>query len=58
MTKRQASKLHELRRALIAHTWQTRVAKKYGNTEIATEASLEREIALCQIKNAKNGISR
>jgi hypothetical protein len=56
MTKRQADKLHELRRALIAASWQTLVARKHGNIEIETEASLEREITLCQIRNAKNGI--
>jgi hypothetical protein len=56
MTKRQADKLHELRRALIAVSWQTRLARKHGNIAVETEASLEREITLCQIRNAKNGI--
>lgn len=56
MTKRQADTLHALRRALIAHTLQTRLAKKHGNIEVETEASLEREITLCQIENHKKAI--
>ena len=60
MTKstRAEQTLHELRRALIAHSWQTRLAKKHGNAAIEIEASLEREITLCQIKNAKGSGSR
>lgn len=57
MTKRQLTKLHELRRALIAQSWQTRQAKHFGNKDVETEASLEREITLRSIQNAKRGNS-
>lgn len=56
MTKRQADKLHTLRRALVAHTFQMWLARKHDNMEIETEVSLEREITLCQIENHKKGI--
>jgi hypothetical protein len=58
MTKRQIAKLDALRRDLICLSWQYRVARKNKERDVETEASLEREITLCQIENVKQGNSR
>jgi hypothetical protein len=55
MTKRQANKLHQLRRDLICLSWQTRQARRNGSKDIETEVSLEREIMVRQIENHKKG---
>jgi hypothetical protein len=58
MTKRQAAKLHALRRDLIEHTLTAHQAKKHGNEAIANDALLERDITLAMIRDAKAGNSR
>jgi hypothetical protein len=53
MTKRQLAKLDMLRREFICLSYQTRLARFFKNKEIESEVSLEREITLCMIEEAK-----